>query len=486
MKHFFNYTLPTGQNGETAQSSSCGESNMANGGEENVTVSFLMKREGSSSNKEEDLAVDVPKNEQVLCANDTMKIKEQCVVTLNPDVDLLKRSQCDVGSETFTALFDDDEDEYMVKCSQEVEEKLNKNIPVVCSGNSDLSLSDYKNSDHVPVESKSRSSKIDNPRRNSPFHLKHNNISSKKPDSPKVGTKYYVRIKSGTPKYSKDEHCHSRSSLNRSSASVQICYGRANTEQAIMNSKPPTASEIAFDDSFDAVIQNLSEKDIEMLSQGHAEKVTGTEIGKQSFHKVEDRTQMNWKKENVLKLTVGQSPPIHTLSVHHINSKRQLKQVNQGSAVNEICAPRMNKMQFQLKVPSEMCNNRSLSNRPSTVSPVQLNKPHFSKGGPLVNNKVYVMQQEQSNSATKKNSNTVQLRSSTNSNSLACKYYVRIKSGRLKCARDENYASGFSVKCLRASVQKYHGHPDIYSKLNEEQNHSKGTVKPPCSVLDTL
>jgi hypothetical protein len=462
------------------------------GKKENVVVNFLMKEEEDSSlaGNEEESASDIPKNEQEKYLNDTQKTKEQqCVVTPPPDLDFLKKNQCDVGSETFTALFDDDEDEYMVQCSQEIEEKLNKNLPVVCSGNSEFPLPDYKNNDHVSVESKIRSPKMDKPA----SHLKNISNSMKKSSSPKVGTKYYIRIKSGTPKSSKDSFCHSQAILNHSSARVQIRYGRTNTDSTIINSKPPTDSEIAFDDSFDAVIQNLSEEDIQMLSQGNdvEEKHSVKETGKWSLQKVEDKTQMNSKRENVLKLAVGQSLPIHRPSannrpVHEINSSRPLKHVSHGNAANEVGAPAINKVQFRLKVPSSMCNNQSLSERQSIVSTVQLNEPHLNKVVPLVNNKVFVMRQGQGSSAAKKNSNVVQPGSSSTSSSLPRKYYVRIKSGSLMYTRDENCASGFSVNSLSASVQKCHGHPEVYSKLTEEQSHSKSAVYPPCSILDTL
>lgn len=475
------------------QSGSCYASSVTAGTKEDAAVNLLAKEgEGCYNNKEEVLASDIQKNEQAQYLNDTPKMKQQqCFVTLPPKLDLLKSNQCDVGSETFTALFDDDEDDCMVKCSQEVEEKLNKTVPVVCSGNSELPLPDYKNNNYVSVESKIRSPKMGKPVRSSPFRSKHVRSSVKKPNSPRVGTKYYIRIKSGTPKYSKDDQCRSQALLNQSSARAQVRYGRTNADSTIVNSKPPTDSQTAFDDSFDAVIQNLSEEDIEMLSQGHIiqKKCSDTETDKQSCQKVEERTQINCKRGNVLKLAVGQSPPMHRPSVNNrpvreINSNRNLRHVNHGIAANEVCAPAVNKTQFRVKVPSRMCNNQSLKERPSTVSSVELNK-HLNKVIPLVNNKVSVMGQGQNNSAAKKYCN-VQAGSSTNSSSLPRKYYFRIKPGRLKYTRDENCAFGFSVKSLSASVQKCHGHREVYSKVTEEQSDGKSTVESPCSILDTL
>jgi hypothetical protein len=459
-----------------------------------------MKEEECSSfnNKEENLAVNAEKNEKELLLNDTKTVEEVCIVPPHRDLDLLKENQRDVGNETFSALFDDDADEYMLRCSQEVEENLNKNITVVCSDNSELPLPDYRNSDFVSVESKIRCTNICKPDRNSSFHVKLNSSISKKPNSPKVGTKYYVRIKSGTPKYSKNERGHSRPSLNHSSATVRMCHARTNKESAVINSKPPSTNEIAFDDSFDAVIQNLSEEDIEMLSQGHivdkkdAGKITGTDNGKSSFQKVEDKTQINCKRGSIQKLAVGQSSSVHRLTFNNrpmqeVNRNRQTSHVNQGrAAVSEVCTPSFNKMQFRLKVSSEVCSNRRLSDWPRTVSPAHLNEPQFDKDVPLVNNKAFVTQQRLSNSAPVKSSGSVHPSSSTISRSLSRKYYVRIRSRRLEYARDENCASGFSVNCLNASVRKCHGHPYVCSKHAEEQSHSERVVKAPCSILDTL
>ncbi|XP_021920235.1 uncharacterized protein LOC110830087 isoform X2 [Zootermopsis nevadensis] len=457
------------------------------GKKEDAAVNFLRRGEGSSSGgKKEELASDVPEYEHERYLNETKKMKDQrCVVSPPPDLNLLQRNQRDVGSETFTALFDDDEDEFMLRCSQEIEEKLNENLPVVCSGNSELPLPDYKNNDRVSVESLVGSPKM----HKAASDLKHIGNGAMKTNSPKVGTKYYVRIKSGTTKYSRDDHCHSQASHNHSSARVQIRYGRTNTASAI-NSKPPPDSEIAFNDSFDAVIQNLTEADIEMLSQGCEKKRGDKETGKQSFQKADDRTQMNSKRGTVLKAAVGQSLPVHRPSlvndqpVHEINSSRPLKHVNHGNAANDVGAPATNKAQFRLKVPSRMCNNQSLPERLSAVSAVQVNKPHSNKVVPLVNNKMFLMRQGQS--AAEKNSYVARPGSSAGSISLPCKYYVRIKSGSLKYARDENCASGFSVNCLSASVQKCHDHPEVNNKFTEEKGRSKSTVNPPCSILDTL
>lgn len=458
-----------------------------------------MKAEECSSfcNKEENLAVNAPKNGKELLLNDKQKVEEVRIVSPHRDLDLLKEKQRNVGCETFSALLDDDADEDMLRCSQEIEENLNKNITAVYGDNSELPLPDYKNSDFFSVESKVRGPDICKPDKNSSFHIKLNSSSSKKPNSPKIGTKYYVRIKSGTPKYSKNERGHSRSSLNHSGAAVRMYHARINVDSAVINSVPPSTNEIAFDDSFDAVIQNLSEEDIEMLSQGHivdkkdARKITGTNIGNPSSQKVEDKTQINCKRGNVQKFAAGRSSPAHRLTGNNrphnqVNSNRQMNCVNQGSGVREVCAPGVNKMQFRLKVPSEMCSNRRLSDWPRTVLPVQFSEPHFNKDLPLVNNKAFVTQQRPSNSVHVKNSDTVEPNSSTISNSLARKYYVRIRSRRLEYTRCENCACGFSVNCLSASVRKCHGHPYLCSKYSEEQRHSKRAVKAPCSILDTL
>jgi hypothetical protein len=440
-----------------------------------------------SNSTEEVVAVDIPQNEEV-CVNSAEKMKGQCDLTRRAELNMSKGNQ----DETFTALFDDDADEFMLQCSQEIEEKLNKNVPVVCSGNKEVPLPGYKNNYPISVRSKIISPEICKPVRS----LKHNSNSIKKPNSPKVGTKYYVRIKSGTPKYSKDERFQFHSSRYSSSASVQLRDGETNTDSAVISLKSPSASEITFDDSFDAVIQNLSEDDMKMLSQGHtvekkgAGKVTGTESGKQFFQKVDDITEVDCRKGNVLKLAVGQSsyirrPSVNNQPSHQINNKRELKCANQGTARNETCAPRINNIQFQLKVPSGICNNQQLSNRPSTVAPVQLNKPHFNKDVPLVNNKVLVTWQGDSTSAVK-NSDIVCQGSSTTINSPARKYYIRIKSGNVRYTRDENCASGFSVNSISASVHKCQGHRYVYSRHTEDQRHSRHTVRPHCSILDTL
>jgi hypothetical protein len=306
-----------------------------------------------------------------------------------------------------------------------------------------------------------------------------------------------VRIKSGIPKYSKDGHFQFNSSLYRSSASAAVHNGKTSTDTAVISSKSPYASEVTFDDSFDAAIQNLSEDDLKMLSQGHAVdkkdagKVTGTEIGKQFLQKVEDSTEVNCRKGNVLKLAVGQSsnvcrPSVNNQPIHQINiNNRQLKCVNQGTARNETRASRISNVQFQLKVPSGIYNNQNLSDRPGTVVPVQLNEPRFNKDVPVVSNKVSVTWQGHSASAIK-NSDVACQGSSATIDSPARKYYVRIKSGNVKYARDENCASGFAVNCLSASVQKCRGHPYVYSRDTEDQGHCRHTVRPPYSILDTL
>lgn len=436
------------QDDGTARSSSCDESRVTDGRKEDGTVSILMKAEecSSFSNKKENLAVNAPKNEKELLLNDKQKVEEVRIVSPHQDLDLLKENERRAGCETLSALLDDDADEYMLRCSQEIEENLNKNVAVIRSDNSELPLPDYKNSDFFPVESKVRGPDICKPDKNSSFHIKLNASSSKKPNSPKVGTKYYVRIKSGTPKYSKNERGHSRSSLKHSGVTTQMCQARTNIESAVNNFKPPSTNEIAFDDSFDAVIQNLSEEDIEMLSQGHivdrkdARKITGTSTGKLSFQKLEDETEINCKRRSTQKFTSGQSSPTHRSTgnnrpLNRINSNGQMNRVTQGPALHEVCAPRINKMQFRLKIPSEMCSNRRLSDWPRTVSPVHFDEPRADKDVLLVNNKAFVTSQGLSDSARVKNSDTVQPSSSTISNSLAPN--VVPKASPQKCTPEE-------------------------------------------------
>ncbi|XP_023709104.1 uncharacterized protein LOC111865368 isoform X2 [Cryptotermes secundus] len=410
----------------------CDESCATDGRKEDGTVSTVMKAEGCSSfcSKEENLAVNAPKNGKELISNDKQKVERAHIVSPHQDLDLLKEKQQNIGCETFSALLDDDADQYMLRCSQEVEENLSKNITVVCGDNSELLLPDYKNSELFSVESKVRSPDICRPDKNSPFHVKLNSSGSKKANSPKVGTKYYVRIKSGTPKYSKNEHGHSRSSVNHSGATVRICHTRTNTESAVINSVPSNTNEFAFDDSFDAVIQNLSEEDIEMLSQGqivdkkNARKITGTNICKPTSQKVEDKTEINCKRGSIQRFASGQLSPTYRLTgnnrpLNQVNSNRQMNSVNQGPALREVSAPRVNKMQFLLKVPSAMCSNRRLSDCSRPDSPVQFSEPHFNKDIPLVKNKLFVTQQRPSDSAHVKNSDGVQPNSSAISNSLA-------------------------------------------------------------------
>lgn len=488
------YALPTDQDGGTARSNSCDESFVTDGRKKDGTGCILLKAEEYSpfNNIEENLPVNTPTNEKKLLLSDTQKVEGVCIVSPYQDLCQVKENERDIGCETFSALFDDDADEYMLRCSQEIEENLNKNVTVVCSDNSELPLPQYKSSDFVSVESKMTGPNICKPERNSSVHVKPN-CSSKKPNIPKVGTKYYVRIKSGTPKHHKSERGHSRSSHDRSGAAMRVCHARTNTQSAVISPKAPSTNEIAFDDSFDAVIQNLSEEDIEMLSQGQVvdRKVTGKGTGKPCFQKVEDKTQSNCNRGNTQKFAARQSPSAHRVTsnnrpINQINSDRQRNRVNQGPALHQVCAPRINKMQFQLKVPSEMCNSRRLSDWPFTVSPVQLNDSHFNKNVPLVNDQVFVSQQRLSNSAPVKNSDSVQPSSSTISNSLARKYYVRIRPRRLEYITCENCASGFSVNCLSASVRTCHGGPYLCSKHTEEQSHSKRAVKAPSSILDTL
>lgn len=442
------------------------------------------------NSEEENVSVNAPKNEKELLLNDTQKVEEVCVVSPHRELRLLKGNKRDVGCETFSALFDDDADEYMLRCSQEVEENLNKNVTVVGSGNSRLPLPEYKNSDFFPVESKIKGTNICRSDRNSSFHVKLNSSSSKKPNSPKVGTKYYVRIKSGTPKHLKNERCHSRSERDHSGVALH-CHSRSHTETTVTPSKPSSTNEIAFDDSFDAVIQNLTEEDIEMLSQGHivdrrdSGNITDTGTAKPTLQAV------NCKRGSIQKFATGQFSPARRLKsngrpVNRINSDRQSAHTDQGSALREVCAPRNNKMQFRLKVPSQVCTSRRFSDLPCAVSSVQLNESHFKKDVPLVSDNVFVTRQRPSNSAPAKSSDIVRPSSSTSSNSLACKYYVRIRSRRLECSRCENCACGFSVNCLSASVRKCHGHPYLCSKHSMDQRRSRSAVKDPCSILDAL
>jgi hypothetical protein len=395
-------------------------------------------------------------------------------------------------NESFTALFDDDADEFMLQCSQEIEEKLNKNVPAVCSGNEEVTLPSYKKNYPISVQSKTGSPEICNPARS----LLCNSNDIKKPNSPKSGTKYYVRIKSGTSKYDKDKRSELHSSLYGSSAGVALRNGKTSTDSAVISSKSPFATEVTFDDSFDAVIQNLSEDDMIMLSQVNAVdkkdagKVTDTESDKPLVQKVEDMTEVNCGEGNVLKLAVGQSshvcrPTVNNQPVHQFNNNRQLKYANQGTARNESRASRLNNVQFQLKVPSGICNIQNLSDRPGTVAPVQLSKPRFNKDVPLINNKVHVTWQGHGASAIK-DSDVACQGSSTTINSAARKYYVRIKSGNVKYVRDENCASGVSVNCKSGNVQKCRGRPHVNSRDTEDQGHCKPTVRPPCSILDTL
>lgn len=453
------------------------------------TTNFTAKEVESNtcSGTEEVLVIDIPNSEQELCVNDTEKQKECCDVTCLAELNMPKGNQ----NESFTALFDDDADDFMLQCSQEIEEKLNKNVPAVCSGNEAVTLPSYKKNYPISVQSKTTSPEICNPTQS--LICNSNNI--KKPNSPKSGTKYYVRIKSGTSRYDKDEHLEFRSSLYGSGATVALHNGKSSKDSVVISSKSLYGSEVTFDDSFDAVIQNMSEDDMIMLSQGHAVdkknagKVTGTESGKQFVQQGEDTTEVNCRKGNVLKLAVGQSsrvcgPSVNNRPVHQINN-RQLKYANQGTARNETRAPRISNVQFQLKVPSGLCNNQNLSSRPGTVAPVQLNKPCFNKDVPLVNSKVHVAWQGRGAGAIE-NRDVACQRSSTTINPPARKYYVRIKPGNVKYVRDENCASGISVNCKSGSMQKCHGRPHVCSRDTDDQACCRHTVRPPCSILDTL
>jgi len=454
------------------------------------TTNFTTKEgEGSTSNgTEELLVVAVPKSEREVCVNGVENLKGQCDMPCLAELNMPKGNQ----NESFTALFDDDADAFMLQCSQEIEETLNKNVPAVYIGNEEVTLPSYKKNYPISVQPKTISPEICKPARS--LICNSNNI--KKPNSPKSGTKYYVRIKSGTSKYDKDGHSKLHSSLCSSSASVALHNGKSSTDSAVISSKSLYASEVTFDDSFDAVIQNLSEDDMIMLSQGHAVdkkdagKVTGTKSGKQLVRKVEDTTEVHCRKGNVLKLAVGQSsnvcrPSLNNQPVHQINNNRQLKYANQGTARNETSASRINNVQFQLKVPSGIRNNQNLSDRPGMVAPFQLNKPRFNKDVPLVNNKVHVTWQGHGASAVK-NSDVACQGSSTTTNSPARKYYVRIKSGSAKYARDENCTSSVSVNCMSGSAQKNRGRPHVYSRDTEGQGHCRHKVRSPCSILDTL
>jgi hypothetical protein len=456
---------------------------------EGTTIFTMKEGEGStSSGTEEVLVVDIPKSKQEVCVNGAEKLKQQCDVTCLGELNMPIGNQ----NESFTALFDDDADEFMLQCSQEIEEKLNKNVPTVCGSNEEVTLPSYKKNYPISVQSKSASPEICNPARS--LICNSNNI--KKPNSPTSGTKYYVRIKSGTSKYDKDEHSEFRSSLYGSSAGVALHDGKPTTDSALISSKSPFVTEVTFDDSFDAVIQNLSEDDMIMLTQGHAVdkkdagKITGKEGGKHLVQKVEDMTEVNCREGNILKLGVGQSsrvcrPTVNNQPVYQLNNNRQLKYVNQGIARNETHASRLSNLQFKLKVPSGICNNKNLSDRPGAVAPVQSNKQRFDKDVPLVNNKGHVMWQGRGASAIK-NSDVACQGSSTTNNSPARKYYVRIKSGNVKYVRDENCASGVSVNCKSGSVQKCRGCPHVNSRYTEDQRHCKPTVSLPCSILDTL
>jgi hypothetical protein len=458
--------------------SSCDEVGVKNSRKMEGTISFITKEgEGNtSSSTEEILVVALPKSEQELCVNAAAELKGQCDVTCHAESNVPNRNQ----NESFTALFDDDADDFMLQCTQEIEEKLNKNVPAVCSDSKEVTLASYKKNHPVSVQSKTISSEICKPAKSLICHS--NNV--KKPFSPKSGTKYYVRIKSGMPNYSKDEHVQFNSSLCSSSASVAVHNRKTSTDTAVISSKSPYASEVTFDDSFDAVIQNLSEDDLKMLSQGHA-------VDKQFLQKAEDSTEVNCRRGNVSKLAVGQSSSICRTSVnnqpvHQINNNnRQLRCMNQGTTRNEIRASRMNNTQFQLKVPSGIHNKQNLSDRPGSAAPLHLNKPRFNKDVPLVSNKVLVMCQERG-ASTIKNSDVACQGSSAAVNSPARKYYVRIKSGNLKYVKDENCTSGFSVNCLGSSVQKCHGNSYVYNRDTEDKEHCRCTVRSPCSILDTL
>jgi hypothetical protein len=454
------------------------------------TISFTTKEgEDSTSNGTEEVSVDdIPKSEQEVCVNGAEKLKRQCDVTRLEELNMPKGNQ----NESFTALFDDDADEFMLQCSQEIEEKLNRNVPAVCSGNEEATLPSYKKNYPNSVRSKTASPEICDLARS----LIRNSKNIKKPNSPKSGTKYYVRIKSGTSKYDKDKRSELHPSLYGSSAGVALHNGKTSTDSAVISSKSPFGTEVTFDDSFDAAIQNLSEDDMIMLSQGHAVdkndagKVSDTESDKHLVQKVEHMTEVNCREGNVLELAVGQSsrvcrPTVNNRPIYQFNNDRQLKYANQGTAGNEFGASRLSNVQFQLKVPSGICNNRNLSDRPGTVAPGQSSKPYFNKDVPLVNNKDHVTWQGCGASAIE-NSDVACQGSSTTINSAARKYYVRIKSGNVKYMRDENCTSGVPVNCKSGSVEKCRGCPHVNSRDTEDQGHCKPTVRPPCSILDTL
>ncbi|XP_069671627.1 uncharacterized protein [Periplaneta americana] len=303
------------------------------------------------------------------------------------ELKLEEKSKNNKINETFTALFDDDDDECMVQCSQEVENKLNSNVPV--SDNCDNDFPSVDRNELSSVGYKNKNIKLENSTKSSQSHI------TGPSKSPKSRIKCYVRNKSGQLSNCRTNDCPC------SKTSTHTCYNDINSDLAKTSFKSAITSEV-FDDSFDAVIQNFTEEDIIMLSQGVAlEKEERNNLNSdrkpQNFQLSEIAPKMNLKKEPVINSSLPKTSNVCKLptnsTLHHISSN---KQVNVGTNLNRLCASSNSKVQLQVKAPTSV-NSTRLSNEPKSIESVQFS----SRDRTVVNSVPSITRRGQNNTATR-------------------------------------------------------------------------------------
>lgn len=241
----------------------------------------------SVKTSEDCLTIDIEIEKNGCHLSDGQELKESCILP----TDLVKNAQHGIN-ESFTALLEDDADDCMLLCSQEIEEKLKDK--------------------HID----------DNVAKRLPSNIDFQN--------------------SNTDKYA----------VSSSNKKIQTNDKKAKSDSGIFTS---STSNVGFDDSLDVLLQNFTEEDIDKMSQGVSvkKKVNSSSINsyKQHFHKSDDNLTSN----SVVKTTIDCKMPVTSRSVDQFTNYKHSKPFNLGNIVNKLAA--VTSIKTQCKVSNVMSTN---------------------------------------------------------------------------------------------------------------------------------
>ncbi|XP_067012250.2 uncharacterized protein [Anabrus simplex] len=264
---------------------------------------------------------------------DTQTIKDGCELSSLPKLELVNQ----IANESFSALFDDDDgllNECMLKCSQEVEEKLQSEF-----GYGDVNKLSRLSSPHqvAALSPRRRLPEKNNfiARRTSPRNSSQTfqnmkgiikqSCETPKKKVPKVENKFCVQAICRSPMYCVNGRLLG-SPRNQKSLQKNV------VDNEIVSISTSTGNSEIADDSFEAVLQSFMDEDVELLSQAFSEETANKAV----TSVVQPPHQSNSKRPSparVKKLSSHHNAmPIHRLNSEDLKTNNISLQFN-GSCV---------------------------------------------------------------------------------------------------------------------------------------------------------